>query len=114
MSNWRMTLSVQRGTLDAMAKAARSTALKTQAPDSGVRRKERKTADVSAEQVNAMLLDDQKLRRKPAEKRKELQLHVRVTEAQQAAFQRAAEAQGLDVSSWVRSTLLRAAGVLPG
>ena len=52
-------------------------------------------------------------RRKPAELRKESQLHLRVTEDQKGAFERAAEREGLDVAAWARSVLLKAAGEVP-
>lgn len=52
-------------------------------------------------------------RRKPDDQRKEMQLHIRVTEAQKAAMTRAAEAEGLELSAWVRSTLLKAAKATP-
>lgn len=48
-------------------------------------------------------------RRKPDDERKETPLHIRFTEDQKALLKRAAESEGLDLSGWARSTLLKAA-----
>ncbi len=48
-------------------------------------------------------------RRKPDDERKETPLHIRFTEEQKALLKRAAESEGLDLSGWARSTLLKAA-----
>lgn len=53
------------------------------------------------------------VRRKPDDQRKQTQLHIRITEAQKEALERAAARKGLDLSAWVRMTLLEAAGALP-
>ncbi len=42
---------------------------------------------------------------KPAAKRKARYLQVRVTDAEKAVFDRAAEVAGIDVSAWVRERL---------
>jgi uncharacterized protein (DUF1778 family) len=39
---------------------------------------------------------------------------MRVTAEQKAAMVRAAEAEGLELSQWLRRLALRAAGALPG
>lgn len=48
-------------------------------------------------------------RRKPAEKRKEAHLRVRISEAQMEIFKAAAESEGLTLSGWVTNRLLAAA-----
>lgn len=53
------------------------------------------------------------VRRKAQDQRKQTQLHIRITEAQKKALEHAAARKGLDLSAWVRMTLLEAAGALP-
>lgn len=53
------------------------------------------------------------VRRKTDDQRKENQLHIRLTDAQKVAMTQAAAREGLELSPWVRATLLRAAGLLP-
>jgi len=50
--------------------------------------------------------------RKPKTLRKEQMLRIRVTSDQKEALSKAAERAGLDLSSWLRVTALRAAGYL--
>lgn len=51
------------------------------------------------------------IHRKPSELRKETQIHIRMTETQKAALTQAAAREGLELSAWIRSTLLKAAGL---
>lgn len=53
------------------------------------------------------------VRRKDEDQLKTTQLHIRITATQKEAMTRAAARKGLDLSSWVRMTLLDAAGALP-
>jgi uncharacterized protein (DUF1778 family) len=53
-------------------------------------------------------------RRKPKAMRKEDSIRIRVSAEQKRALVEAAERAGLDVSSWLRSLGLQAAGQLPG
>ena len=52
-------------------------------------------------------------RRKPAAKRKEDILRIRLTDEQREILEVAAEGTGLDLSAWARMTLLRAAEKTP-
>lgn len=47
--------------------------------------------------------------RKPTQDRKEERIMIRVTEEQKRTLTKAAEREGLDVSTWLRSLGLRAA-----
>lgn len=61
----------------------------------------------------ATIATEPPVRRKTDDQRKENQLHIRVTDVQKAAMTKAAAKEGLELSPWVRATLLKAAGLLP-
>jgi uncharacterized protein (DUF1778 family) len=48
----------------------------------------------------------EKVRRKPATKRKEASIRFRVTAKQKRELEKAAEKEGLTLSSWILSTVL--------
>jgi hypothetical protein len=50
-----------------------------------------------------------KKRRKPADKRREAYLRVRLTDEQDKTIRRAADAAGITISSWAVERMLRAA-----
>jgi uncharacterized protein (DUF1778 family) len=52
--------------------------------------------------------------RRVAKPNKDDVVRMRVTAEQKAAMVRAAEADGLELSQWLRQLALRAAGALPG
>jgi hypothetical protein len=56
---------------------------------------------------------DAPIRRKADDVRKGHQIHIRINDTQKTALTYAAAREGLELSAWVRATLLKAAGLTP-